>query len=127
MFGNSRYRPHRLGQQAETIARDFLLTQGLRLLRQNFRSRQGEIDLIMSQGDSLVFIEVRYRTREDYGGALASVDSRKQRRIIRCASITYASTRTSNTYPYLRFDVVCVELGERSPKCQWIQHAFEAF
>ncbi len=124
MFGNSHYRPHKLGQQAETLARTFLIEQGLKVVERNYRCRQGEIDLIMHQGDTLVFVEVRYRTSDDYGGALASVDRRKQQRIIRCAEV-FLMKNPREQHRAMRLDVICVNLQASPPACDWIQNAFQ--
>lgn len=125
MTGNSHYRPHRLGQQAETAARDYLLDHGLQLVTRNFRCRRGEIDLIMHEGDTLVFVEVRYRTSEDYGGALASVDYRKQRRIIHCAEV-FLHNNPGQRQRNMRLDVICVHLDGQQASCDWIRDAFQA-
>lgn len=118
------YLPHQLGRQAERQALNYLRTQGLRLLERNFRSRSGEIDLIMTEHDCLVFVEVRYRNRSDYGGALASIDSRKQRRIIRCAEYFLQRHPQRLQYP-IRFDVVCVQFNRQQAQCEWIKAAFD--
>jgi putative endonuclease len=74
-----------IGAQAEIWAARHLQHHGLKPIAQNYRGRFGEIDLIMQDGPSLVFIEVRLRRNQDFGGAAASIDSRKQQRIIRTA------------------------------------------
>src|SRR5690606_23628442 len=73
------------GNASEQRACQWLREQGLELVTQNWRCRLGEIDLIMQHGDTLVFVEVRYRAQDDFGGALASVDQRKQRRLVLAA------------------------------------------
>src|SRR5204862_504789 len=81
--------PHRQAMSAGTLAEQraerYLQSQGLGLIERNYRSRFGEIDLIMRDGTSLVFVEVRMRRNKDFGGAAASIDVRKQQRIIRTA------------------------------------------
>jgi putative endonuclease len=62
-----------VGQAAESRAEAFLKTQGLTLVARNWRCRFGEIDLVMQDGSTLVFVEVRLRSRSDFGGAAASV------------------------------------------------------
>jgi putative endonuclease len=108
------------GAQAEQQALDYLLAQGLRLVERNFRCRGGEIDLIMREGEQLVFVEVRYRRSARYGGALASVDRRKQGRLITAALHYLQRHRTAGA---TRFDVVALE-GETP--VQWVRNAFEA-
>lgn len=107
------------GQHAEDLARQFLERQGLRLLTRNFRCRLGEVDLIMQEGDCLVFVEVRYRSHTRFGGPLASVDYRKQRRLI-AAALYYL--RDKPPHP-ARFDVVGID---QQHQIEWITHAFEA-
>ena len=62
------------GGEAEKQAAHWLTQQGLEVVARNFRCRQGEIDLIMQDGNTLVFTEVRWRSYRSHGGALASVD-----------------------------------------------------
>ncbi len=110
------------GARAEQAAQHFLETQGLVLQKKNFRSKAGEIDLIMLDGMDLVFVEVRYRKNRAFGGALESIDRRKQLKIIKTAQIFVAR----KNYNYgMRFDVVAFEGGNlKNPG--WIQNAFSA-
>jgi len=98
----------------------FLKQQGLLFICQNFYCRFGEIDLIMSDQSTLVFIEVRYRKNQNYGGATASITRSKQQKIIKTAK-HYLSQLDDE--PYCRFDVVT--LSENTPQPQWIQDAFQ--
>ncbi len=75
------------GTAAEKSALEFLQRNGLRLIESNFRCRFGEIDLILHDGSTLVFVEVRLRSSQRFGGAAASVTSAKQGRITRAAQI----------------------------------------
>lgn len=111
------------GKQAEHWAADFLQKQGLQLLTQNFRSRLGEIDLIMQDADMLVFVEVRQRRNTDFGGAAASVDIHKQKRLIRAAQ--YYLAKLGHTSPPCRFDVILMDDAE-GRNAQWIKNAFDA-
>lgn len=106
------------GCQTEQLACEFLQASGLRLVQRNFCLKMGEIDLIMLDGDTLVFVEVRYRKNQRYGGALSSIDPRKQARIIR-TSLYYLQHYAPNAAA--RFDVVAVE----GQTVQWIKNAFE--
>jgi putative endonuclease len=108
----------RAGAQAEEVAVRFLAGQGLRVLARNFRTRLGEIDVIAQDGTTLVFVEVRLRTRDDYGGAAESVDSGKRRRIVAAAN-GYLALLGSE--PPCRFDVVTVE----DRRAHWIRAAFD--
>ncbi len=111
---------NRSGQRAEEHARRFLETQGLTLVASNYRSRWGEIDLIMRDGPELVFVEVRYRSHPHYGGALASIDRRKQARLIQTANRYLQSSAHRGA---ARFDVVALD-GRFN--IQWIPNAFDA-
>ena len=73
------------GAQAEQAAAAYLVKRGLQLVEKNYRCRFGEIDLIMRAGVTLVFVEVRSRSSRAFGGAAASIDARKQRKLIAAA------------------------------------------
>jgi putative endonuclease len=108
-----------LGKFAENRAEKLLLARGLRILQRNYRCRQGEIDLIAQDGDTLVFVEVRSRSRQDYGSAAESITPAKQRRIIAAARHYLA---TLSRMPACRFDVVTLDRGGEP---LWIKAAFE--
>lgn len=110
------------GAQAELWAAQHLQKQGLKPVAQNYRGRFGEIDLIMQDGTSLVFIEVRLRRNADFGGAAASIDARKQQRIIRTAQQYLASLAH---IPPCRFDVVLMD-DAQGHNVQWLKNAFDA-
>jgi putative endonuclease len=108
------------GDAAENLACDYLQAQGLHLLMRNYRLRSGEIDLVMRDSSHLVFVEVRYRKTQQFGGALYSIDQRKQQKIINTAQ--HYLQRYRVTLP-ARFDVVAIT-GNND--IQWLQNAFEA-
>lgn len=110
------------GAAAERWALRYLQQQGLRLVAQNYRSRFGEIDLIMQEGAVLVFIEVRLRRQNSFGGAAASIDHHKQQRLISTAQ-QYLSTQAR--IPACRFDALIME-DAQGRNLQWIKNAFEA-
>ena len=110
------------GKQAERWAAEFLQRQGLLLITRNFRCRLGEIDLVMRDEDTLVFFEVRQRRNADFGGAAASVDRKKQKRLIRAAQFYLAGL---HHMPPCRFDVVLMD-DERGLNAEWIKDAFDA-
>lgn len=113
------------GARAETAARAFLEAQGLRFIAANAASRPGELDLVMQDGEVLVFVEVRYRASDRYGGALASVDRAKQRRLVRAAAAFLAAHRALRALR-CRFDVVAAQGDPDAPRLQWIRGAFRA-
>lgn len=108
------------GEAAERRARRHLEDNGLRCVETNYRCRWGEIDLVMRERDTLVFVEVRYRNSDRFGGATASVDSTKRRRLCRAASDYLARLR--GPAPAARFDVVALGPGDR---IEWINGAFD--
>jgi len=109
------------GVVAEKKALNYLLKQELTLLHQNYYCRFGEIDLIMLDQDTVVFVEVRYRKSGDFGGALASINTSKQRKIIKTAK-HYLSQLTRE--PYCRFDAIALNDTEQTPL--WVKDAFQA-
>ena len=108
-----------LGQSAESRAEAFLQAHGLRLVARNWRCRFGEIDLVMRDGATLVFIEVRLRSRSDFGGAAASVTPAKQKKLLAAARQYLAELKP---LPPCRFDVVALS-GDAAP--EWIRNAFD--
>ncbi len=111
----------RTGAAAEKQAERFLKKQGLRIIARNYKTLGrggGEIDLIAQDGDTLVFVEVRQRSRQDYGGAAASVGRTKQKHL-RFAAQRYL--QSLSTLPPCRFDVLAVD-GEQ---IEWLRAAFD--
>lgn len=111
------------GRIAEDQALAFLREQGLRLLERNFRSRYGEIDLVMEDGRTVVFVEVRFRANPRFGGALASVDRRKQAKLLATAACFLKERRLDRPS---RFDVAALSPAAGGPSVAWIRGAFEA-
>jgi putative endonuclease len=105
------------------LARQHLERQGLQMLTSNYRCRMGEIDLIMVDRDSIVFVEVRFRTQIEYGTAAASVTYPKQRRLIKAAELFLLRNAQLKNRP-CRFDVVGIDLAGPEPGIQWITDAF---
>ena len=113
-----------LGQQNEDLALTYLRQQGLTLIQRNYRSRLGEIDLVMKDIEHVVFVEVRYRSSTKFGGALASVDRRKQSKLIKCAQ--QYMTNASNQQDF-RYDVNAISPSSGQHEIQWITNAFDEF
>ena len=107
------------GKNAEKRAEHYLKAHGLSLMQRNFRSIYGEIDLIMQQHKTLVFVEVRYRRRSNFGQSVATIDQRKQNRLIKTA-LSYLQKHQEIDQD-CRFDVVTFD-GEE--KINWIKNAF---
>ena len=119
------------GARWEKTAESFLRSHGLKLLQRNFSSRFGEIDLIMRQGDALVFVEVRFRKHVQYGTGAESVDYRKQQKLLKCAEYFLQRNTKYNQYP-CRIDVVSIGLKkpnateDSTPTIDWIPNAIES-
>jgi putative endonuclease len=110
---------HRLtGKKAEDVACRFLQRNGLSLVQRNYHCRYGEIDLIMQDSATLVFVEVRYRSSIKFGSAAESVDSNKQRKLVFTAN-KYLQKHPTNQPT--RFDVVALS-PQQEP--EWITNAF---
>jgi len=106
------------GSEAERLAALYLEGRGLRIVERNFRIRGGEIDLICRDGRTLVFVEVRLRSRGDFGGAGASITAGKQRRIILAARHYLAGKVDCDC----RFDCILLD----GKQLEWICNAFAA-
>lgn len=113
--------PGERGRAAETLAARYLERRGLRVLTRNFRIRGGEIDLVCRDGATLVFVEVRLRSRNDYGGAGASIDAGKRRRLL-LAARHYLAGRAECL---CRFDCILLERLDESG-IEWMRNAFGA-
>ena len=109
----------RQGQRGEQRALAYLLGQGLALVEANFCCSGGEIDLVMREGDALVFVEVRERSSVSHGGAAASITHAKRRRIV-CAAQVYLQRFAR--LPACRIDVVAIDGGD----IEWLQDAISA-
>ena len=113
------------GSRYERAAENFLLAHGLVLLARNFRCPLGEIDLVMTESATLIFVEVRYRATRDFGSALESITKRKQARIVRAAA-TFLQRNGQYQYSPCRFDAVGIVGAGAAPDFCWIKDAFSA-
>lgn len=110
------------GRRWEEFALRHMQSAGLELLERNFQCRTGELDLILKDQGTLVFAEVRFRGRRDYGSGAESVTTGKQRRLIAAAQYYLHKHPDLGEQP-CRFDVVSLGPGE-PPQVQWIRNAF---
>lgn len=113
------------GKQWEHRAETWLAQRGLVSLARNFNCRLGELDLVMRDGDTTVFVEVRYRGPGSRATALETVTRQKQLRVCRAAGIFLGQN------PHLasgacRFDVVAFEPGATGNRVRWVRNAFDA-
>ena len=107
------------GGAAEEAAARHLARNGVQIVARNYRTRLGEIDLVAREGATLLFVEVRLRRSARYGGAAASIDGRKRRRIESAARHFLARLPCE---PACRFDVVTLD----GDNIEWLRGAFEA-
>ncbi|TVT85115.1 YraN family protein [Pseudomonas sp. H3(2019)] len=111
------------GRDAESQALKHLQQQGLRLLAQNWLCKRGELDLVMLDGDTVVFVEVRYRQNTQWGGALGSIDARKRQKLILAAQyFLQRELRWANSP--CRFDVVAIDGS--AAHLNWLRNAFDS-
>jgi putative endonuclease len=107
------------GKLAEALSADYLQARGLRLIERNYSCRLGEIDLILTDGPDLVFVEVRLRRNLEFGGAAASITAAKRQRIVMAAR-HYLSGRPERP---CRFDVILLDALDPD-RIEWIKDAF---
>lgn len=121
-----------IGSRAENDALLYLQEQGLKFVEKNFHCRQGEIDLVFKDNDTLVFVEVRYRKSSKYGHAYETVNKRKQQKIISTARYYLHKHRLTESV-CSRFDVISIEkshsdkkndTSQASTTLQWFKNAF---
>lgn len=112
-----------LGKLAEQAASDYLQKHGLKLLAKNYRCVAGEIDLVMEEGEMLVFVEVRYRHNDEFGSSLESVTRGKQRKVIRAAQY-YLQEKNLCDKVTCRFDIVSSNPYSKDDEILWIRDAF---
>lgn len=115
----------RSGKHAEDLACDYLHRHGLHVLERNYHTRFGEIDLVMRDRDTTVFVEVRYRRHTNVVDPLSSIDRRKQVKLTRTANC-YLQQHKQHALDPARFDVVAITAQGTQNHIQWIKNAFEA-
>jgi putative endonuclease len=113
------------GAAFEYRARAALEAAGLQLLAHNYLTRRGELDLVMREGDTIVFVEVRYRRHAGHGDATASVTARKRGRVI-LAARQWLGAHPEHAQRPCRFDVVCYDGPAAGARQTWLRAAFDA-
>lgn len=113
------------GKQAEATACDYLEKQGLTLVERNYHCRRGEIDLVMQNGGTTIFVEVRYRRSSRFGSSAESVDWRKQAKLLAAAE-HYLQQHPKAARGACRFDVVALSGENDQHQIDWITDAFQA-
>ena len=116
------------GENIEQEVQDYLKKKGLKPIQNNFSCKTGEIDLIMQEQDTVVFVEVRYRKNDKFGSGAETVTRSKQKRLIRTAHFFLLKKPNYANFP-CRFDVVSVQPSADNTynKVHWIPNAFEAY
>lgn len=117
--------PKATGKLTEARVERWLLRHGLESVARNYSCRGGELDLVMLDEGTLVFVEVRLRSDARFGSAAESVDARKQARVILAARHFLARNTRYQSCP-CRFDVVAVDAATQPPRPTWIRDAFSA-
>jgi len=112
-----------LGKQGEDFAAHLLMNHGLKLLQQNVNFRVGELDLVMKDEDYLVFVEVRRRKSDKFGGALGSITASKQKKLTRAALVYLQRNNLVDKVP-CRFDLVAISDKDGQLNGQWIKNIF---
>lgn len=108
------------GERGEALAAEFLRREGLVIAKRNYRCRFGEIDLIARDGATLVFVEVRSRASNAFGGAAASITAAKREKLLKAARDYLATLQPA---PPCRFDAVL--LTGDPPRVEWLRNAIE--
>ena len=111
----------KIGQEAEQLARNYLEKQGLCSKDTNYRCKHGEIDLIMKDQETYVFVEVRKRKHQEFGEGAATVQHPKQHKVMQAAT-HYLVTNNLFNKAYCRFDVISIDEADH---ITWIPNAFE--
>lgn len=113
------------GHHWEQVAESFLNKKGLKTLQRNYQVRSGEIDLVMRDGSTLVFAEVRYRVHGCHGTGADSVTWTKQQRII-SAAMRFLQLHPNDSCRPCRFDVVSIGTEDGRIVLNWIRNAFDS-
>ncbi len=112
------------GLEAEKVAATFLANQGLKLLVQNYHCRFGEIDLVMTDAKTLVFVEVKLRSSKQFGGAATSITPQKQQKLILTAQHYLQQHVKTQSQIACRFDAILMSKADIN-NIEWIRNAFE--
>ncbi len=113
------------GAHIEALASAFLQCEGLVQIAANVNFRHGELDLVMRDGVTVVFVEVRYRRHQSFGGGAASIDINKCRKLLRAAE-SFLSTHREYAQAPCRFDVIEASGDSEAPRLTWLRDAFRA-
>jgi putative endonuclease len=112
------------GNVTETFAANYLVKQGLIIQDKNLSSRMGEIDIIMKDEETFVFIEVKYRSSTAFGGAISSISAIKQQKIKKTAAFYLQQCGLNEYNTPCRFDVVALQGNIDNLDITWLKNAF---
>ena len=115
---------HARGRVTEDFAEKYLIDQGLTPVDRNIHCRQGEIDLVMRDDDIIVFVEVKYRKNNNFGGAIEAVSIAKQNKIRHCVAFFFQQANLNEYNTPCRFDVIALEGDINQPQVTWLKNAF---
>ncbi len=121
-FLKTRKAPKNSGEQAEQEAEDFLLSKGLRFIERNFFCRMGEIDLIFSDKNTYVFIEVRFRSNANHGSAAESLGKSKLIKVRKSAELWLQKNNKLNCAS--RFDAILFDQKIDTHHLTWLKAVF---
>lgn len=110
-----------IGKYTEKIACDYLIAQGLLLLDKNYHCRRGEIDLVMKDNETIIFVEVRFRKNNYFGDAKESITPLKQKKL-HVTALHYMQKKQLDNQA--RFDVIAITGTGRSQNFEWLKNAF---
>lgn len=113
-----------IGNISEQYAVDYLCKQGLNLLETNVHCRQGEIDIVMLDGNTYVFVEVKYRKNNAFGGAIHAVSTSKQNKIKHSITFYLHKAELNEYNTSCRIDVIALEGDLQNPTVTWLKNAF---
>lgn len=115
--------PRARGNVVEEASERYLQQKGLQAIERNFNRRGGEIDLVMRDGETLVFVEVRFRKSDRFGTPAESITASKKRKLLQTAQLYLLAYPVWRNKP-CRFDVIAARPGESGLQFEWIQNAF---
>lgn len=124
LFKKKQNNKRAFGEGLEKRAVKYLTEKGLRIIAENYLCKMGEIDIIARDNQDLIFVEVRYRKSDLYGGSAASVDKKKQKRIILAAEHYLLKHKLTNKVA-CRFDVIAITGSLEHLDFNWIKAAFD--
>mgnify|MGYP000513019682 FL=1 len=124
MLWTKKQTSHSKGKTTEEFAKQHLTKQGLAFIEQNVHCRQGEIDLVMKDGETFIFVEVKYRKNNHFGGAISAVSLSKQHKIKHCVAFFLHKANLNEYNTPCRFDVIALEGDINQPQVTWLKNAF---